>query len=749
MDTQTRFFKTGNEYTLGQLFSRNHKIIIPDLQRDYCWGLREDLAKNFVLSLLEYFHDKKVRDSKLGLGMIYGYEDPENHIQLCDGQQRITTLFLLIGMINRKSAESKLFQNFLVSEDEMKDDKEPYLQYSIRESTLYFLSDLVQNVFFSNRCSISGIKEQHWYFKDYDLDPSIQSMLLVLEQIDKVILDMDDLEAFGKFLLNNLSFLYYDMGDRRNGEETYVIINTTGEPLTATENLKPILLSKILDEKEKKNSSDIWEKWENFFWANRQKNDTSDNGLKEFFRWIMLITLDSESLEFKEIQDSGKYQFNKQISIAEIDEYFKIILFILTNNIIEKFENYLAPEKSDNHNQISWFQILPTIKYIKRFGTKNILNIKRVYHFFANLSKLTNIGKAISDLLPEALKLISVMSSEDICSFLDIPDISKSILTEEEKLKFEIYKNNSQDRENLESLFWKNEDYELWNGEIKTLLLWSTKEKLSFNSFNKELFVSYSELVYKLLMQDDLDYLRRTLITFINNDSYPEILHGYINYSFCNSFSDWKFIFDKNYVEIKNFLDLLDLNKDIVEQEKKLMNRDGVNIRYNLDKLIKHEEILKRAKHKNFQWDNSKEDWLIIPKEKATIVYNLSSYVFYLELVKSGAICKAEFTRKTDDGVYYEFSVNNMNWYLWYYIATDGNCCVISSMDNKYFIDINSTQVNKFILNVRSEKNIGLDKILSCFDLELKDERYYSDEKNQKQTIRLLQDLINVLSSAN
>ena len=31
-------FTSGNEYCIRELFGDNTKIIIPDLQRDYCWG---------------------------------------------------------------------------------------------------------------------------------------------------------------------------------------------------------------------------------------------------------------------------------------------------------------------------------------------------------------------------------------------------------------------------------------------------------------------------------------------------------------------------------------------------------------------------------------------------------------------------------------------------------------------------------------------------------------------------------------
>ena len=31
-------FITGETYTLAELFSEDRRVVIPDLQRDYCWG---------------------------------------------------------------------------------------------------------------------------------------------------------------------------------------------------------------------------------------------------------------------------------------------------------------------------------------------------------------------------------------------------------------------------------------------------------------------------------------------------------------------------------------------------------------------------------------------------------------------------------------------------------------------------------------------------------------------------------------
>ena len=185
-------FITGTNYTLSELFSDEGKIIIPDLQRDYCWGdevhtkNKIELVSDFTTNLIQSFEQEQ--RNKLNLGLIYGYESLESHIQLCDGQQRITTLYLLIGMLNKK-VEGNPFRKLLISDYEyLEDDKEPYLQYSIRESSLYFLSDLVCHFFIEeandkeNVKYVENIESAQWFFNDYKDDASIQSMLRAFEK---------------------------------------------------------------------------------------------------------------------------------------------------------------------------------------------------------------------------------------------------------------------------------------------------------------------------------------------------------------------------------------------------------------------------------------------------------------------------------------------------------------------------------------------------------------------------------------
>ena len=150
--------ESGKSYSLKELLSGSRKIIIPDLQRDYCWGGSEkkesnELVSGFFDSLFEAFCDIEqeidLEKREIQLGMLYAYENPIDFIQLCDGQQRITTLFLLIGLLNQKLKNTTNINKYLIPKSELKEyDLDPYLQYSIRESTLFFWVILQASFFY-------------------------------------------------------------------------------------------------------------------------------------------------------------------------------------------------------------------------------------------------------------------------------------------------------------------------------------------------------------------------------------------------------------------------------------------------------------------------------------------------------------------------------------------------------------------------------------------------------------------------
>lgn len=83
---------TIKRYTLLSLLAEGQKIVIPMLQRDYAQGREGEKARRnkFLEALKRYLADGKKHE----LDFVYGSKHG-NEITLFDGQQRLTTLFLL------------------------------------------------------------------------------------------------------------------------------------------------------------------------------------------------------------------------------------------------------------------------------------------------------------------------------------------------------------------------------------------------------------------------------------------------------------------------------------------------------------------------------------------------------------------------------------------------------------------------------------------------------------------------------
>lgn len=743
-------FITGETYTLAELFSGERRIIIPDLQRDYCWGdenntkstgEKGELVSGFVNNLLAQFNEYKTNNDKecLNLGLFYGYEVPANHIQLCDGQQRLTTLYLLLGMINKKTIEHKddtqltegKFRRYLISDFEYKhDDKEPYLNYAIRESSLYFLSDLVCKFFIGNKTDVENIKSEDWYFDYYNLDPSIQSMLKALAKIEMIFggnsnSSFDFLE-FGDWLLNKVTFLYFDMENRKNGEETFVVINTTGESLSSTQNLKPL----ILQEKNanfdntgykegEKGIDKCWEEIETWFWQKREgDNDTADAGFAEFLRWISIIEQVDKSAPEEERTEKIKKLIQlvlkgthcdfpyKEISFKMIYEYWKALKWIAENlDFSNQCDDYLSPsykvifdpknpgdgegtEKISRNaiGQKDCFVLLPVLKYIYKnissieSGTYKQRNAKRIYEFFKNLIRIDNVQKSVNTLFGDTIEIINLIFGKNgdlvdlIDPNVDVSTISKQILTYEEKKKLEILRNNTKDRENIEEAFWNAQEHNIWSGEILPMIEWATdvNGKFDLDKFNK--YVGKFAMVFAGECGANIDYTRRALLTRGLKD-FPRFFRGNTNKCFGWEWNDWQVLINDNKDEFKCFFDELLTGKTL----QKMI--DGYTDTFDeFYRFVKYPELLAYCEQKKIQeWDNS---YRLVKRQQAK-KYNfveLETFCLYCELIYSLNI-DIRIALSKDDGIDYK------GWKMWLW-EQDGSALVFDKMGNSLSVAI-------------------------------------------------------------
>jgi uncharacterized protein with ParB-like and HNH nuclease domain len=145
------------------------KIEIPIIQRDYAQGRegKEELRENFLKFLLE-----AVNGTPKELDFVYG-SVRDKILQPLDGQQRLTTLFLLHWFVAIK--ENKL-------NDELKNLLTKFT-YETRTSSREFCNDLInKGIIYNPKQNISElIIDSSWFFLSWKRDQTIKSMLTMLD----------------------------------------------------------------------------------------------------------------------------------------------------------------------------------------------------------------------------------------------------------------------------------------------------------------------------------------------------------------------------------------------------------------------------------------------------------------------------------------------------------------------------------------------------------------------------------------
>ena len=748
------------------------------------------MVSGFVNNLLTQFDEYQKRNDKdcLNLGLFYGYEVPANHIQLCDGQQRLTTLYLLLGMINKKTIERKddtqltegKFRRYLISDFEYKhDDKEPYLNYAIRESSLYFLSDLVCKFFIGNKANVENIKSEDWYFDYYNLDPSIQSMLKALSKIESILKDKGlNYVEFGEWLLNKVTFLYFDMENRKNGEETFVVINTTGESLSSTQNLKPLVLQENKGTYNntcftdgEKGIDKCWEEIETWFWKNRKgDNDTADAGFAEFLRWISIIEQVDKDAPEEERTDSIKKLIQlvlqgkhcdfpyKEISFEKIYKYWKALVWLKGKPELSFAENYLSPAVNkdvNNRNAIGQndcFVLLPVLKYSYEnissieSDTNKQRNAKRIYEFFKNLIRVSNVSKAVNTLVGDTIEIINLILTKNgdlvdlIDPTVDVSTISKQILTDEEKQKLKILRNSTKDaRENIEEAFWKAQEHNIWSGEILPMIEWATDEN---GNFDLGKFNNYREKFAEVFAGEcdaNIDNTRRALLTRGLKD-FPRVFKGYTNYCFGWDWSDWQVLINDNKDVFKNFFEELLNGKTLQNMIYSYVNTTA-NSTDKFYRFVKYPQLLEYCEKKNIQkWGTS---YRLVRQQKATTFLELETSSLYLELIPSPRI---NALSKKDDGIDYK------GWKMWHWEEIqDKNALVFDKNWNGFSVAIdvhyNRTKeddwdVQLFLRRGKGNTETDLNGIASSNGLNWNGERYELRDLSKTDVIAKINDLL-------
>lgn len=310
-------------------FLKNNQIEIPIIQRDYAQGRigKEKLREGFLTSLKQALdgnlpHGEKV----LKLDFVYGATEKGCMLPL-DGQQRLTTLWLMHWYIALRSGNFTDACNSLLK-----------FTYKTRITSRDFCEKLCTPSLFERfkpeeQGVTDYITKQTWFFCAWKQDPTVKSMLTMLQGTktknkkgEDIIDGIEELfentssEEYKQYWskLSSLSgapivFYHLDLEDFGLSDDLYIKMNARGKQLTAFENFKADLIGylkdRLSDAKEQEdNEAGEWEElldvknglplkldtlWTYIFWRNR-----STGVLKEDKTIVMSNQIDGIFLAF-------------------------------------------------------------------------------------------------------------------------------------------------------------------------------------------------------------------------------------------------------------------------------------------------------------------------------------------------------------------------------------------------------------------------------------------------------------------
>ena len=421
-------------FSCGEETVKLQKIIIPIIQRDYAQGRRNPEIDRVRSRFLDSLFNAVVSEP-VTLDFVYGDIDADGIMTPLDGQQRLTTLFLLHWYAARKEVipaeECAFLQCF---------------GYETRYSARFFCKELTREdpirfvPSFATALS-EEIIDQAWFPLEWQKDPTISSMLVMLDAIDEKFRDVDNL--WEKLKGNAITFYFLPIKDMGLTDELYIKMNSRGKPLTRFEHFKAELERSIraLDEDTTKRiMRKIDRDWTDMLWQYRDSGSgtaedvVTDDEFLRYFRFIcdVICYHNGESPQGKssdEFDMLQEYFAGDPVKLREnvtlLETYFDCWCHIKGFNEPSEFlESCMSYEHEsgkivvDSRNKIDIFADC-LHSYADKSGRIRLFPLNRIVLLYAIICFLCNRYRISDEVFPRRLRMINNLIQNSVDEISD------------------------------------------------------------------------------------------------------------------------------------------------------------------------------------------------------------------------------------------------------------------------------------------------------------------------------------------
>lgn len=665
--------KTGR-YSLKELLTHSEieQIIIPEIQRDYVW--EEDNVTKLLDDIILKFNQKQNHSLEIKingivetnvsvnqfltkeyerlkhhqkLGFIYAYHDKEyaGKFFLIDGQQRLTTLFLLLLNLYCDIPEKKeTFRTFYCNNSILK------LDYKVREQSHDFLKLFVNEVIVGNDYRNS----EKFYSTEYLKDATIVSLIRNYEVISHYLHNNSKKEDLLEYIEDFIEINYFDTHLSEQGEQLYIYMNSRGEQLSFQEIVRAEMMKKIGSAVGKIELGKAWESWQNYFWIHRGENENADSGFEEFLKWTVIIHISAnDNAEIENFTDKEKdykrkelkEQFVRQFSDTSkqknaiinylssyVDADFLSQLFKVVSFVFSIKSKYLPLKKewlSTKSKVIDYVTLLPVLNYCLKNNFDNdmahIQQIERMAMFLKNITYFEAIAKNPDTFVIDLIVVTNQLYGDrsDVTGILELIDVSTSIRTDNEIGKLRLLKNSLvEERIRWEHFFWditlEDKFCEFLMGESSVLLKCIDIDATTSVEEKIQLLEQYKIIIKQVIFnKKDTNKLRRFLLSFYDFSLSSGTGNGIDKYSLIGVGNGWDVLREwREVFKSVDFIDVLNWIHSKKELDLDVLLIQAINLNQTKDyreALIKYPALLKYCSNNKFLYQN--EERVVLLKQ--------------------------------------------------------------------------------------------------------------------------------------
>ena len=245
----------GAEHPLVKIFSQDFEYAIPPYQRPYAWTTEH--ASELFDDLYDFFKSEPDEDYFLG-SIVLIKEESKPSSEVVDGQQRLTTLTILIASLASLLEENSKKRNELL--ELIKQPEKGYQdiaakpRLTLRARDNNFFTTYVQEINFNGLVSLDEKNLEN----ESQVNIKNNSKLFIDKINEKFSDDEKERDAFIRFLLNRCYLVTVSTPNQTSAFRIFSVMNSRGLDLQATDILKAEIIGKFSKSDEEKYSAE-WE----------------------------------------------------------------------------------------------------------------------------------------------------------------------------------------------------------------------------------------------------------------------------------------------------------------------------------------------------------------------------------------------------------------------------------------------------------------------------------------------------------